>query len=48
MRLPLYVCMSVMYVCDSDSEDTTPTNSLIFGMKVGELNVRKVTSLIFD
>ena len=44
IRLPLSVCLYVcMSVCDSDSEKTTPTNSLIFGMKVGECGWRKVT-----
>ena len=37
-----HLCLQ-MYVCHSDSEETTPTNFLIFGMKVGENNWRKVT-----
>ena len=40
LRLPLYVRMSV---CDSCPALTTPTNFLIFGMKVGDHEWRKVT-----
>ena len=37
IRYPLYVCLSVcLYVCDSCPALTTPTNFLIFGMKVGD------------
>ena len=46
IRLPLAVCMyACMCVCDSDSQKTTHTNALFFGMKVGIHDKRKVTEL---